>query len=1070
MRLAFAVALVLGCGDTTETTVSQLNLDRPTGITFACMGGLRLIPDDRADQTMASIDDEVVLSAMPTTACEVRSGIHDTADPAPVPAGQEDLTQQGGVSLGSVSWFAFILQTAPGTVALAQFATKPSTSFAGGDISVLDAAPLTPGKNAISVGEEPIAIATDRSGCKVVTANAGSCDISVLDVASAVDLDPATAIDVRRFEVTTASGVPLRAKPAAMVVEPASTTIGKACPATPTGAEGIVYVAYPGCRLVAAVEVATARVVGGVRFDDAGLPAILQTAELATLTCPDECSAEPRQLGVHPVALDLEHDARTARRRLAIGADNSSSITVVDLSATTSLPEAIVQVALEDPTGTLGVRHLALTPQIGMGGELHTIADELAPGGQSQFVYAIATDSTVRVVDVLDLGRECDTQVDSRFLRDITDVRLLACLPVGDPRTPPRRAGARGPGIQLIGDGVPLSVDIIRSDAIESDTRLENDPERLIGYFAIIGASNGGVFVVDIDDDDRRDLFSPLRPLLTQMPLLIAHQLRDAITDRGALAQQEDDGVITPLCEVDAPDADAVTGGPRSTDDPVRNFGTDFVSSTKVFTLPGFRRLLCTGSDSDRAVYETSFAAPEEIRDHTFPDLAAVAPSETWTMTWEGTLSVDGASTAVDGPVVREGEIRVDGSGMHVVDPAQPFCRAGVEPYDIVQLRGCDPANGNLDCPTGYRCFVHPDSEVSSLGACLLEDEADRLVETCGPFLTSLRRYTVASAESGRVRLLPRRHTLRTTPVDGCVDDAQCETLADLVARDANDVHPSFDTTSPDPLAWSCVADPDRPAISTGKRCQLRCTSNDQCASGTVCQAGFCMEGVLPPQACVNAPQRYQLQAGEAFAVLGTRSGFLHPIITDASGRCVRDPTANELLVGRIPLDPPACDPTADPITGRRADGTLDPNPCALTVETTDVAPIYEADCVADDSEFRQREAPAIRFRNRSFGITLIDPTYPGDAECILDRGGALGRIPHVYSGYQLGFDQTAGLVPLGLGVTAVLPVAVVRGPTQSIWVIDEGDFLSTSSSVASTRGKVFRVESTALTLINVLE
>jgi hypothetical protein len=51
-----------------------------------------------------------------------------------------------------------------------------------------------------------------------------------------------------------------------------------------------------------------------------------------------------------------------------------------------------------------------------------------------------------------------------------------------------------------------------------------------------------------------------------------------------------------------------------------------------------------------------------------------------------------------------------------------------------------------------------------------------------------------------------------------------------------------------------------------------------------------------------------------------------------------------------------------------------------------------------------------------------------------------------------------------------VLPVAVVRGPTQSIWVIDEGDFLSTSSSVASTRGKVFRVESTALTLINVLE
>jgi hypothetical protein len=104
-------------------------------------------------------------------------------------------------------------------------------------------------------------------------------------------------------------------------------------------------------------------------------------------------------------------------------------------------------------------------------------------------------------------------------------------------------------------------------------------------------------------------------------------------------------------------------------------------------------------------------------RDQTFPDLAALFPTETWTMTWEGTLSRDAISTAVDGPSVREGEIRVDGSGLHVVDPAQPFCRAGVETFDIVQLRGCDPSIGNLDCPTGYRCFVHPESEVESLGA-----------------------------------------------------------------------------------------------------------------------------------------------------------------------------------------------------------------------------------------------------------------------------------------------------------------------------------------------------------------
>jgi len=47
-----------------------------------------------------------------------------------------------------------------------------------------DADPLTPAVNAISVGEEPIAIAPDNSGCFEVTANAGSCDVSVIDVKS----------------------------------------------------------------------------------------------------------------------------------------------------------------------------------------------------------------------------------------------------------------------------------------------------------------------------------------------------------------------------------------------------------------------------------------------------------------------------------------------------------------------------------------------------------------------------------------------------------------------------------------------------------------------------------------------------------------------------------------------------------------------------------------------------------------------------------------------------------------------------------------------------------------------
>lgn len=1088
LRLSALLALLavplaaISCGETTSTPPSQLNLDRPTDMTFACVGGLRIIPDDRADQTMGQPDDEIVLSAMPTTACDIRSGVHDSGTPVPVPPGQDDLTAAGGLPIGSAFWFSFILQSAQGTVAIAQFQTKPSTAFSGADVSVLDADPLTPGKNGISIGEDPVAIATDRGGCKVLTANAGSCDLSVLDITTAVDFDPATPIDVRRLAVTTPNGTPVRAKPAAMVAEPQTDVIGKKCTAT---ASGVVYVAYPSCHMVAAVDASNGQLVGGIAFDNAGVASVLAAGDLdaAGAACVDECDGgTPPSPGVRPVTLDLEKDPRTAERRMVIGADNSASLTIVELDDTTTLPLSVAQIALEDRDGKLGVTQVALSPQIGMGGEIHQINDDTASGGQFQFVYAIATDNTIRVADVLDVRKECDTRVDSRYLRTFTSTRDLACLPVGEPTTPPRRAGSIGPGIQLIGDALPMSVDIIRSDVVSGDARPDEDPGKLIGYFAVIGASNGGVFIANIDDDDRRDLFSTQRPLLTPMALQVAHQLRDAIADRGELATIELNGQVETLCDINAPEdvTGAVIGGPRTTTPPARNLPVGTFAPEKAFELPGFRQVQCTGVDSTRAVADLQFTAPEAIRDFVYPDLASLRSEEAWSMIWEGTLSQDRIDTAVDGPIVRESELRIDGSGLHLIDAAKPFCDAGVERFDIMQMRGCDPQFGDSECPTGYRCFVHPNSQLQGIGACLLDDEADRLADACKDFLTSLRRYTIGATKSGELQLLPRRHTLRTTPLEGCDTDEQCQTLADYALTQSVSQHPMFDTTEPDTHTWTCQADPLRPPVTTGKRCQMRCDVSSDCLTGLVCQGGtgsgkqgFCMEGVLPPQSCINAPQRYELRAGDAFAVIGARTGFQHPIIADANGNCVKDPNANPYDVGRVPLTPPACDPTADPLSGRLADGTFEPNPCALTVETVDVVPQYEdgtCDLKATPTELVPRQASAIRYRTRGMNITMIDPTYPGDAACILDRQGTLGNIPQVFTNYQLSFTQTAGFAQINIPVAAAMPVRVLRGPTQSIWVVDQGDFLSTSLSTPSTRGKVFRIEPHQLNLINILE
>jgi len=69
-----------------------------------------------------------------------------------------------------------------------------------------------------------------------------------------------------------------------------------------------------------------------------------------------------------------------------------------------------------------------------------------------------------------------------------------------------------------------------------------------------------------------------------------------------------------------------------------------------------------------------------------------------------------------------------------------------------------------------------------------------------------------------------------------------------------------------------------------------------------------------------NEPARRR----KRFAVVGSRSGYVHPIVADAGGNCIVDPTANRLQVGRIPLRAPACDPTRIRSPASTRNGTFD--------------------------------------------------------------------------------------------------------------------------------------------------
>jgi hypothetical protein len=382
----------------------------------------------------------------------------------------------------------------------------------------------------------------------------------------------------------------------------------------------------------------------------------------------------------------------------------------------------------------------------------------------------------------------------------------------------------------------------------------------------------------------------------------------------------------------------------------------------------------------------------------------------------------------------------------------------------------------------------------------MLHSEADRLANTCRDFLITLRHYTVGRADSGQLLLLPRKHVLRTTPLDGCVEDAQCTVLANYAAKAAIASNPLTNLMPTDPHTWTCMTDDARAAVNTdpllNKRCVETCAFHSKetdgkdrdadCELGTICQGatqtpaarGICMEGVTPPQSCVNGPQRFEVHASEAFTLIGTFSGYIHPIVKDNdSTTCIQNKTANPVQRGRIPLKAPACNPAADPITGQVGTGFED-NPCSLLAPQTEFVPNYvlpldPITCLRHptdplDTELStkivDRLAPAIKLRSRSMTLTLVDPYYPGDMSCLLDRqGGVPGigpgdRVPLVFPGYQVSFTQTGGFSPLQITGTS-FPVKVVRGPNDSIWVMDDGDFLSTSIVQPSMRGNVYRVD-----------
>lgn len=1040
LAAGLASALALGACSEDSIPVTIRNLDRPNVVAFGCFGDYR------------QGDGDVIRSAQPVGSCIA----HKLGD---APEGQEDLGAPPRL-------FAFLLQDSRGTVAVIDVETQ----------TVLDSDPLTPGKNSIPIGTLPVGLAPDRSGCFMMSASAASCDLSALDVTSALDVQAAAGIS--QIQIKNSAGEQMRAKPRALIGEaptarePPITGAVEECSGD---REGLVYIAYPACHLVAAVDAESGTILGGIQFDADGNGVPVDGA----VTCPDECGdgsvtgslafggldagvpdagVPPPDAGppsvdgelLRPVALHRGDDDR-----LYIASENSPRITVIDLDPESGLPVEGTEPLSIQLEGQIGVTALTLSPLVNNGGSGGV--DGNAEPDQSRFLYAVATDRTVRVVKV-DLDgatptdlTECDTQVDPRFLVDdpstpddpvttdvvendeaVRDPRLLACLPIGEF---PRRSGALSPGIQLPGDQVPLDVafDVTApSEPVEAPS-----PYNLSGTFAFVTSSQGSVYIVNVDDNVYADFEDPANPAAVSMALALPHQIRDRGVERGQIRNS-----------CGPPTADQNLLGPRVDTAPGIVFSGAAIAAEKIGLLPSIRQVTCDYEETEIAVSELSFLAGVEDRESAFPDWRAVL-NENWSVAWEGVLSRDGFLSSVDGPVVRSGVVSVDGAEIKLDDPSGSFCQLGAERFDEVRLLGCDPAVGNGQCGLGETCYVHPDTpaEVTS-GVCLPTDRAESLARLCRDFLISNRRYSAIDITAGSVLLVPRRRVLRSSPLDGCdrTDVGQCERMAQLEESLADPAHPrQLGTLPPTGLDWVCTQDPSRPAAPD--RCLVACESSDDCPVGDDCQAGFCNQGPPPWPECVQAVQRYHVRASDAFTVIGTTSGYLHnwvkgedptPMDDVNDAPCVLKEDPDPLAVGRIPLRPAECagaGPTA-----------LTPNPCVAQVDDIRLVTPYDQvgeQCVAETPVLEPNAmARAIRFQNPSLRFDMVNTEVVGDAECIGDGAGGLAPFSPLHTGFEINIGLIGGFIPMNVPflATPTFPVHIQPGPDGRIWVIDQGD------------------------------
>jgi hypothetical protein len=458
LGVGLLLALPLGCKQQDQADIPNRVLDRPTDVALVCAVRECTSASDTGTET-GEASETCVTVPLPLNLCE---------------------TEASSCSSDNPHLIGFVANSERNEIAMF---TKCSNRLVDMDVE-------SPGYDFIPAGQLPTDLDASADGCRVVSANVGSCDLSVLDAPglagfglgdnedlgeSEVDepsslvsnVVPRTYDETEDAEENTIGYRPLGARPGQLVVVPDSLTQAPN-PAPGTVLDGpcdpqvarSAYVSFPTCNLVAEIDLRTGHILQSRQFESDGVGGIIVLDTGISPSCPIECSVQFDVLdeillsGIPPIdedsafvqalALSLEPvaqdpgddpngDQAAVRFDAADEAIDGQRLFVGGLGADT-----LFEIPIED-TGQWAPAESSNQLELANAGGIKRI--QVSPGVNapvgnsdfSQFLYVVAGDGSTRVVGrelpapTDSLGVECETQLDPTL---VIDAEISACTPV----------------------------------------------------------------------------------------------------------------------------------------------------------------------------------------------------------------------------------------------------------------------------------------------------------------------------------------------------------------------------------------------------------------------------------------------------------------------------------------------------------------------------------------------------------------------------------------------------------------------------------------------------------------